>query len=252
MFVEKKNKDGIWEAVKGPNPQIANLMMYARWAEERGDKEKAKRHIKEAEEIASGLAYEKTYRDYNQPEVFEGWLYDGRNYSLFAILADVRNGHGFAGIQTGEGFNPIAMPRDIPKDCSPEVAEYFEDGWTHSDSYLYLKELINYDWNQSTTHYGLVSENIYAEWRENKGFPKSYSGDVGGGGIVKITNEEMDEIIDGYRKKEEGKQYFTRVAWHSSYKNSAGGFYEECISKLAGLSETDDYSDVRIVFGFDS
>ena len=36
-----------------------------------------------------------------------------RNYSIFAILANVRNGRGFAGIVTGTGFNPISEPRGL-------------------------------------------------------------------------------------------------------------------------------------------
>jgi hypothetical protein len=44
-----------------------------------------------------------------------------RNYDVFAILANVRNGRGFAGVVTGGGFNPIAMPRGLPPDVSPEV-----------------------------------------------------------------------------------------------------------------------------------
>ena len=42
---------------------------------------------------------------------------------LFAILAGVRNGYGFAGCDTGDGFRPIAPPRGLPGDVSPEVAE---------------------------------------------------------------------------------------------------------------------------------
>lgn len=50
-------------------------------------------------------------------------LYIGRNYDLFAILANVRNGVGFAGVRTGGGFTPIAMPRGIPQDVSRPVMD---------------------------------------------------------------------------------------------------------------------------------
>lgn len=39
-----------------------------------------------------------------------------RHYQLFAVLADVRNGYGFAGVQTGEPVKPIAKPRGLPPD----------------------------------------------------------------------------------------------------------------------------------------
>ncbi|GAI60500.1 unnamed protein product, partial [marine sediment metagenome] len=44
--------------------------------------------------------------------------YDGRNYHLFAILADVRNNFGFAGIDRGDQFNPISDPRGLPQDVT--------------------------------------------------------------------------------------------------------------------------------------
>ena len=42
--------------------------------------------------------------------------YDNRCYNLFAILAGVRNGRGFAGCKTGEEFNPISAPKGYPED----------------------------------------------------------------------------------------------------------------------------------------
>ena len=78
--------------------------------------------------------------------------YDQRNYALYSILADVRNGYGFAGVFTGMGFTPIAPPRGVPEDASPEyraeVAAWGGDG--HSHSWLTLKELQAYDWHKTT------------------------------------------------------------------------------------------------------
>jgi hypothetical protein len=51
-------------------------------------------------------------------------FWDQRNYDVFAILADVRNGRGFAGVDTGDGFVPIDNPRGFPTDLSPEIAGY--------------------------------------------------------------------------------------------------------------------------------
>ena len=70
--------------------------------------------------------------------------YDQRDYALFAILADVRNGL--------DEFTPIAEPRGVPDDASPEyraeVAVWSGDG--HSHSWLTLKELQAYDWHKTT------------------------------------------------------------------------------------------------------
>lgn len=116
---------------------------------------------------------------------FNDPLYIGRNYDLFAILANVRNGSGFAGCDTGDGFRPIMMPRGVPRDASlltmedytvevnpsdgfhtrEKLQQWVDDGiskWIgkskvsgpdwHSASYLTLRELLDYDWEQTAKH----------------------------------------------------------------------------------------------------
>src|SRR5438105_2721170 len=39
-----------------------------------------------------------------------------RHYQLFAVLAGVRNGRGFAGVPYGEAVRPIRQPRGLPAD----------------------------------------------------------------------------------------------------------------------------------------
>ena len=39
-----------------------------------------------------------------------------RSYNTFAMLADVRNGRGFAGIKTSDGFPVIHEQRGLPED----------------------------------------------------------------------------------------------------------------------------------------
>lgn len=43
---------------------------------------------------------------------------DQRNYNTFAMLANVRNGRGFAGCWTSTGFPVIHEPRGLPKDLA--------------------------------------------------------------------------------------------------------------------------------------
>jgi hypothetical protein len=65
--------------------------------------------------------------------------YDGRNYHLFSILADVRGDH-----------SPIAEPRGIPQDASTGY-KYMCDQWdgdAHSHSYYTLTELLNVNWEE--------------------------------------------------------------------------------------------------------
>lgn len=73
--------------------------------------------------------------------------YNGRNYVLFAILADVRNGFG---------IEPITAPRGIPEDASAfykrEVEKWGADG--HSHSWLTLDELRRFDWGKDADSVG--------------------------------------------------------------------------------------------------
>lgn len=75
--------------------------------------------------------------------ISDDW-YDGRSYSLFGILADVRN---------YSKFPPISKPRGLPEDFS--LKSYREHyGWDgHSDSYYSLKELLDFNWDRQVYDY---------------------------------------------------------------------------------------------------
>jgi hypothetical protein len=67
--------------------------------------------------------------------------YGGRNYYIFSILADVRN---------GSGVEPINYPKGIPDDASSGYL-YMCDQWdsdAHSHSYFTLEDLLNVDWSE--------------------------------------------------------------------------------------------------------
>jgi hypothetical protein len=59
-----------------------------------------------------------------------------RNYCIFSVLADVRNGYGIP---------PISYHRGIPKD-SPNTHLSVDEDY-HSHTWVSLKELLNYNWD---------------------------------------------------------------------------------------------------------
>lgn len=65
-------------------------------------------------------------------------IYPYRDYALFSVLANVRNGY--------PGYQCIDQPRDLPDNVTDFVkAEYESWGWdAHSASYLTLQELIDF------------------------------------------------------------------------------------------------------------
>lgn len=200
-----------------------------------------------------------TYDDgspqYSYDGYFDDPLYIGRNYDLFAILANVRNGRGFAGIKTSEGFEPMDMPRGLPVDVTAEVAKQSDD-WDsdgHSHSWFLLSDLLSYDYDkQGTTQYGVVNSHGYQEFKE-KGKPSMYSGDVSGSRVRHISNLAMDEVLAG---SELGKimseefSLYTRVEWHETYRDAVGEHWFKTLEVMKGLSDKPE--DVRLVFWFDN
>lgn len=73
--------------------------------------------------------------------------YNDRNYDLFTALANVRN--------YNERVTPIAEPRGLPDDVSPEVRAD-SDAWDsdgHSHSWHTLEALLAYDWEANRLGY---------------------------------------------------------------------------------------------------
>ena len=190
--------------------------------------------------------------------------YDCRNYNLFAILADVRNGTGFAGIKIGEAFNPISMPKGYPEDMCDELKgdiNYYDYddragilSGDHSASWLTLKELLEYDWNQMHRSYGCVDEDAYRDFIMKGLRPNSWSGDIYGPDIVHLSEEEMVDLIQGRWMRNDGKRYYTKCYFAAeAYKDKAGSFYDDVIPVLQTLvPEGGTTEDVRLVFDFDS
>lgn len=234
LYVEKRNADGTWVAVD---------KFVRDEADEPGEKGRL------------GVDYRTQ-------------IYSGRNYNLFAMLADVRNGRGFAGIKTGEGFVPIAEPRGVPDDASPEFKEIVEqwgcDG--HSHSHHTLRQLLDYDWPQVSNLQGWVDAVSWAKWsrydRGQRQGPHNYCGSVSGQGIKHVSAGEMDKLLEPVAKTysperetfaEQHSNVYALADWTEPYYQAAGGFFSKCISQLlkiaGGVSGVDD---VRIVFLFDN
>jgi len=166
---------------------------------------------------------------------------DDRNYRAFAILADVRNGYGFAGFDTGDPVTPISEPRGLPENMSPELRAKLERGnddesidengdeeewcWLgeHSFSWVTLKELLEYDLDAPVTVRGYVSDEQAKRFRESGELPQAWAA---------WTPQP------GYE----------RIEWQTPLRDSAP-LITTLIDEIKGLGEPEH---VRLVFGFDS
>lgn len=200
---------------------------------------------------------------------YDAAFYHDRNYELFSILADVRNGRGFAGIKTGEGFVPIADPRGLPDDVCDEVRAEAESwgGDGHSHSHLTVAELMAYDWTQTSKLCGWVDGVEFERWsRYDRGQgsgPESYCGDVSGPAIKKITEPEMRRacvaaLEEAEKVKHPDREKFLReklcnlyvaAEWELPYYKCCTRFLGQTLPRLWRLGAN---GDVRIVFWFDN
>lgn len=67
--------------------------------------------------------------------------FDWRSYGMYAFLAGIRN---------YSAVPPLAEPRGLPDDLSPDTREAY-DGWggdAHSASWLSVKELADFDYDR--------------------------------------------------------------------------------------------------------
>lgn len=238
MFAEVKKKDR-WE-------NAGNV-----FSNEWHDKEKYEKALKA----------EDSFADFYAPKTEHP--YAGRNYDLFAFLADVRNGYGFAGVDTGDKIKPIADPKGLDELRYAEESErlsdrvaaeryrWGEDG--HSDSWFTVKELIEADWDQEITLRGVFT--LVAYQKIKKGADPGevgYCGDISGPAVVKLTGEQYEELKDRGELNPQ-KEYHIRYQWKSTIKKEVGSFYSRTLPELVALAKDNGGNEnVRIVFWFDN
>lgn len=246
-YVEKKQADGTWKLVW---PQLVELREELIERGEDPDK-------------FPGLVvddYEELRKHWD--DKWNSALYVGRNYDLFAMLADVRNGYGFAGVDTGDGFEIMDDPRGVPDDASEEYKREVE-GWGvdgHSHSYFTLRELLEWEgWDYGTEKRGVVGPTGYMQWKE-LGRPASWSGAVSGASVRNVSNEEMEKLIEGGAVEvgsltdsgfalDSGANVYTKVEWRVTYRDSVERFLDHV---LPAMKEFGDPDEVRAVFFFDN
>lgn len=206
---------------------------------------------------------------------------DDRSYNTFAMLANVRNGRGFAGVKTSDGFPVIHEPRGLPADFvlndegdhpvkrsalvaawdwNSELVDldskearrvsYLEDAvWLgdHSHSWCTLAELKSFVSNVASKHeariHGVVALTEYrAAKAENRAYTSWYGG-VYGWDVVVVNESEAETQADATH---------VQTSW---VKNA---LQVSCLNQIVTALEvvaqrcnvTDD--NVRFVYGFDS
>jgi hypothetical protein len=180
--------------------------------------------------------------------------YSGRNYDCFAILADVRNGYGFAGTDTGNGFKPIAMPRGLPDDFIPneDILEHDNPEYCHSHQWLSLREVLEYPVKElETQKRGWVGEVEFERWLESgDNGPRAYCGGVCGPSIEHVDVATMTKIVKGQLEKDPGKKYYCQLEWGETYFEAARYFFGTLVPGVKEMVGDEGVDDVRFVMWF--
>lgn len=182
-----------------------------------------------------------------------------RSYLRFAILGNVRNGRGFAGVYTHDPVPYISDCRGLPEDLKYPPAKsykYFEDYqddpdclkamWfgDHSFSWVTLRELMEYDYTRTLDRGGVVNLETYKKWKESgETEPDGWVGGISGGGVVVSPEDNITE-----------KTTHVQAFWKLPLRNALSEHWFWCIEALLIEAERRGIGpeDVRLVFGFDS
>lgn len=178
-----------------------------------------------------------------------------RHYFLFAWLADVRNGFGFAGVSTHDPIQPVAAQRGLPEDfdggnehptvleaIDPTRREWLEEAekanpvaWMgdHSHSWLTADEILAAKRPGAVRKDGVLTREQYEKW-DKVSEPGAWSGGVMGRDVITSMPSEITQrtthVQVSWIRQDDGLDYF--------------------VNEVKRLKEL--HGEVRLVFGFDS
>lgn len=184
-----------------------------------------------------------------------------RDYDLFGLLADVRNGHGFAGINTGDGWPAQFPDRGIPADATrrpedDEQRDYDVDDangiWhfgDHSFTWTTLDELKSVDWDGIKSRLrGVVGWTEWMRFRDaGEHEPKSWSGGVTGPSIEILSEAEaMKRLASGINIHD---GLHVECFWGCTAREATNDWAGQVLPVLKKIA---DGKPLRLLISFDS
>lgn len=198
-----------------------------------------------------------------------------RNYTLFAILAGVRNGYGFAGCYRHEPLKPIAEGRGLPKwlelvdeEDSPEMFNpWYGSRWgsddekefgcwlgDHSHTYMTLDEILSWEgWDKNLEQGGVLTKEHYLETLNVGKDPEYWCGGVGGPQVNVVEESVFKLLVDFGGTGSEVTHVQCKWKSKETLRDEFSWWLSEVERiKLEYSEEWDENSDVYLIVGFDS
>lgn len=184
-----------------------------------------------------------------------------RNYILFAILADVRNGYGFAGCDTHDSIRPLRtceqsrLPNDVlfsprcqtKSPVSDDIV--YDNRWLgyHDQQVIAVEELLDYDFQQRLVQYGVFEIEEFIKFMSGDRHV-DYSYDTWGHNVVKHPRVDL---TDGKAVVFNTKGY-THIPAKWNDDQPIAEYVKDFVADVRRVvADNPDY-DIRLVIGFDS
>lgn len=182
---------------------------------------------------------------YIEPGKVRDQWYSDRNYVVFAVLGNVRNGHGFAGVYTHEPLPHLSDRAGFPDDITAESLAWFDcRGGDHSDTHVMLRDVLRFDWSQPIRSGGVVTLEEFDHYLR-VGAPDNWAGDVSGGAVNFVSQEVAIERV---KRKNFDPHTYVRITWQQPLRERCEAFIE----RMKELAVTVGERECRLIFNFDS
>jgi hypothetical protein len=198
-------------------------------------------------------------RDWNVPYEERAPDPRSRNYNVFAFLADVRNGYGFAGVETHKEITPQFPHRGLPDGIDPNPFSDNEDesynNWLgdHSFTWATIAELKAAPWNAEFHAHGVISELEFKSRRaanitnEPDG---GWAGAVLGKGLVTIDENDYDQTRHTIHAAVPEDKCYVRAHW--TWQPLIDCQFKRWLDTLTEHTLGVPLTEARLIMGFDN
>ena len=201
------------------------------------------------------------------------WKFD-RNYTLFAILAGVRNGYGFAGCYRHEPLTPVAEGRGLPDwleteeggEYTPELYNpWYGSRWgekdekefgcwlgDHSRTHMTLDEILSWEgWNNYIVQGGVLTKEHYVETICQGTNPEQWCGGVSGGDTNVVEEQVMNSLLLAGGSAKNITHIQCKWKSDQTLREDYSWFLGE-IERIKREYPTEEGEEIYLVVGFDS